>query len=106
MIGLQKGILENRKSDLTDNLNRMLEAKDAEVVNLKNMLESDTVLISIRKRITASAESQYNNGNITATELLNEMNSERQALINYELHKINLAMARIEYLNISGKEIE
>jgi len=27
-------------------------------------------------------------------------------MINYELHKINLAMAKIEYLNISGKEIE
>jgi len=106
MISFQQGILENRKSDLTDNLTRMLEAKNAEIVNLKNMLESDTVLIDIRKRITASAESQYKNGNITATELLNEMNSERQALINYELHKINLAMAKIEYLNISGKEIE
>jgi outer membrane protein TolC len=106
MIFVQQGILENRKSDLTDNLNRMLVAKNAEIVNVKNMLESDTVLIGLRKRITASAESQYNNGNITATELLNEMNSERQALINYELHKINLAMAKIEYLNISGKEIE
>ena len=106
MIHFQQGILENRKSDLTDNLNRMRDAKNAEIINLKNMLESDTVLIGIRKRITASAESQYNNGNITATELLNEMNSERQALINYELHKINLAMAKIEYLNISGKEIE
>jgi len=106
MIGFQQGILENRKSDLTDNLNRMLEAKNAEIVNLKNMLESDTVLIDIRKRITASAESQYRNGNITATELLNEINSERQAMINYELHKINLAMAKIEYMNISGKEIE
>jgi outer membrane protein TolC len=106
MISFQQGMLENRKSDLTDNLTRMLEAKNAEIVNLKNMLESDTVLIDIRKRITASAESQYKNGNITATELLNEMNSERQALINYELHKINLAMAKVEYLNISGKEIE
>jgi outer membrane protein TolC len=106
MISFQQGMLENRKSDLTDNLTRMLEAKNAEIVNLKNMLESDTVLIDIRKRITASAESQYKNGNITATELLNEMNSERQALINFELHKINLAMAKVEYLNISGKEIE
>jgi len=70
------------------------------------MLESDTALIDIRKRITASAESQYENGTITATELLNEMNSERQAMINYEIHKINLVMAKIEYLNISGKEIE
>ena len=63
-------------------------------------------LIAIRKRITTSAESQYKNGTITATELLNEINSERQAMINYEIHKINLAMAEIEYLNIGGKEIE
>ena len=34
------------------------------------------------------------------------MNSERQAVLNYEIHKINLAMAEVEYLNISGQEIE
>jgi outer membrane protein TolC len=56
--------------------------------------------------ITASSESQYQNGTITATEYLNELNSERQAMINFEIHKINLSMARIEYLNISGQEIE
>ena len=106
LINLQQGILENRKSDLTENLNRLLEAKNAEIVNLNSMLESDTALIAIRKRITGTAESQYENGTITATEFLNALNSERQAMINYEIHKINLTMVRIEYLNISGKEIE
>jgi outer membrane protein TolC len=70
------------------------------------LIESDSELISIRKRITASAESQYQNGTITATEYLNELNSERQAVINSEIHKINFSMTRIEYLNISGREIE
>jgi outer membrane protein TolC len=106
LINLQQVILENRKSDLTENLNRLLEAKNAEIVNLNSMLESDTALIVIRKRITGTAESQYENGTITATEFLNALNSERQAMINYEIHKINLTMVRIEYLNISGKEIE
>jgi outer membrane protein TolC len=106
LINLQQVILENRKSDLTENLNRLLEAKNAEIVNLNFMLESDTALIAIRKRITGTAESQYENGTITATEFLNALNSERQAMINYEIHKINLTMVRIEYLNISGKEIE
>jgi outer membrane protein TolC len=106
LINLQQGILEKRKSDLTENLNRLLEAKNAEIVNLNSMLESDTALIAIRKRITGTSESQYENGTITATEFLNALNSERQAMINYEIHKINLAMVRIEYLNIRGKEIE
>jgi outer membrane protein TolC len=106
MVTLQQVIIENRKSDLTDNLNRLLESKKAEITCLKSLIETDSELIAMRKRVTAAAESQYENGTITATEYLNEMNSERQAVINYEIHKISLAMARIEYLNISGKEIE
>jgi outer membrane protein TolC len=106
IVGLQQGIIDSRKEDLTDNLNRLLEAKSSEITNLKILIETDSELITLRKKITASAESQYENGTITATELLNEMNSERQVLINYEIHKINLAMAQVEYMNISGKEIE
>jgi outer membrane protein TolC len=106
LITLQQGIVENRKNDLSDNLKRLLETKQAEITSLQSLIETDNELITLRKRITASAESQYENGTITATEYLNEMNSERQAVINFEIHKINLALARIEYLNISGKEIE
>jgi len=105
VITLQKEIIETRKNDLTDNLRRMLDSKEAEIASLKSLIEKDSELISLRKSITIAAESQYENGTITATDLLNEMNSERQAVINHEIHKINLAMAKIEYLNISGKEI-
>ena len=106
VITLQLGIIDNRKTDMTDNLKRLLKAKNAEISSLQSLIATDNELITLRKRITATAESQYENGTITATEYLNEMNSERQAVVNYEIHKINLAIARIEYLNISGKEIE
>jgi outer membrane protein TolC len=106
VISLQKGIIDSRKNDLTDNLKRLLDAKSAEITSLESLLKTDKELIEIRKRITSAAESQYENGTITATEYMNELNSERQALINHEIHKINLAMVRVEYLNISGKEIE
>jgi len=106
IISLQKNIIDIRKQDLTDNLNRLLESKRSEISSIESLLKTDEELISIRKRITASAGSKYENGTITATDYLNELNSEQQAMINYEIHKINLALAKIEYLNISGKEIE
>ncbi|NMC38564.1 MAG: TolC family protein [Bacteroidales bacterium] len=106
VISLQKGMIDNRKNDLADNLSHLLEAKNAEISSLDLLIRTDKELIELRKRITSSAESQYENGTITAAELLNEINSERQAFINHELHKISLAMAKVEYLNISGKEIE
>jgi outer membrane protein TolC len=106
VISFQQSIIENRKKDLTDNLNRLLVSKNAEIISLKALIDRDNELIALRKKITASSKSQYQNGTVTATEYLNQLNSERQALINSEIHKINLSMARIEYLNISGKEIE
>jgi len=106
VITIQEGMIDSRKTDMTDNLKRLLESKNAEINSLKGLIETDSGLIALRKRITASAESQYQNGTITATEYLNELNSEHQAMINFEIHKINLSVARIEYLNISGKEIE
>jgi len=106
VITLQQEIIEGRKTDLSESLNRLLESKTAEIKSLKTLIQTDSDLIILRKRITLSAESQYENGTTRAAEYLNELNSEKQALINYEIHKINLAMDRIEYLNISGKEIE
>jgi outer membrane protein TolC len=106
LITIQQGIIENRKNDLSDNLKRLLDTKQAEITSLQSLIDTDNELITLRKRITASAESQYENGTITATEYLNEFNSERQVVINFEIHKINLALARIDYMNICGKEIE
>lgn len=106
IVTMQQSIIEKRKSDLTDILKRQLESKNAEIQSLNALLETDTELIGLRKRITAAATSQYDNGAITATDYMNEMNAERQAIINYEIHKISLALANIEYLNISGNEIE
>jgi len=106
VISLQKNIINNRKQDLTDNIRRQLEIKKAEISNLERMIESDAELIGIRKRITASAGSQLENGTITSTEYLNILNSERQVMINAEIHRINLSLARVEYLNISGNDLE
>ncbi len=106
VITLQQGIIENRKSDMSESLKRLLESKNAEISSLKSLINTDIELIRLRKKITASAASQYENGTITATEYLSELNSEKQAVINNEIHNINLAMAKIEYINISGKEIE
>lgn len=106
IISLQQHIIESRKQDLSENLKRILISKKAEADNLKSIIESDSLLIAVRKKITATSESQFNNGTITATEYLSEMNAEQQAILNSEVHKIKLSMAKVEYMNVSGMEIK
>jgi outer membrane protein TolC len=105
-MALHHTLLDSRKEDFTGQLNRLLEGKGAEIASLESLIATDNQLIELRRRITLVAESQLSSGIITASEYLNELNAERQALISNELHKINLAMAKVEYLNICGKEIE
>jgi outer membrane protein TolC len=105
VLNLRKDLIDIRKKDFTENLQRQLHLKKAEITNLEKMLESDRELVELRKRITAAAESQHQNGIITATEYLNILNSEKQAVINSGIHRVNLELARTEYLNISGQGI-
>ena len=106
IIDINKDILSSRKTEMEDNLIRALENKQAEILALGSMLDSDRELIELRQTITRSTESLFKNGAITATEYLAELNAEKQAVINYELHQISHIRAKVDYLNIAGKDIE
>jgi outer membrane protein TolC len=105
IIGFQQEILDHRKKDLTDGLERLLESKRAEIATLRKLTQSDEELIALRKKITTSAESRFKNGTLTSTAYLQELNAEKEAVITREIHRINLALAQVEYLTISGKEL-
>jgi outer membrane protein TolC len=106
IIDLNKSIIESRKEDLEGNLRRALEIKSSEIVSLTTLLKTDEELIEIRKTITEATALKLKNGTITATEYLTELNAEKQAVLNRDLHLITLVKTRAEYLYISGKEIE
>ena len=106
IISIQQGIIDNRRKDLEETLTRQLELKRSEINSLNALLETDVRQVELRKKISASAESKLSNGVITSTEYLNELNAEQQAEINSEIHRINLALAKAEYQNISGNDIK
>ncbi|MDR2886455.1 MAG: TolC family protein [Bacteroidales bacterium] len=106
VIAIQQGIIENRKTDMTDNIRRMLETKMSEINSLEEMIKSDEELLELRKRISRTAESQYDNGTITAAEYMAELNAEKNAAVNSDIHRLKLALAGVEYMNLSGRDIE
>jgi len=95
-----------QKSNIEDSFERALINKYAEIESLELLLESDKELIDLRKSISQTGESQFNNGTITSTEYMSILKQEKEAILSSTIHEVSLAKSKIEYLNISGKEIK
>ena len=99
---LQQQLIDIRKSAAAEALQRLLTLKLAEIESVQGAAARDEELIDIRRRIAATAASQLENGVITASQYMTELNSEKQAVIAAEARKIIIARAETEYLYITG----
>jgi len=101
-IALQQQLLGIKKSATEEALQRMLTVRLAEITALRNAASRDEELIDLRRKISGVAASQLNNGTITASQYLAELNSEKQAVIAAEARKISIARAEVDYIYITG----
>ena len=100
---LQQSVVQTQRETFEKNL-RISSQKDlSDISRLVEIISQDNEIIILREQITKNALVQYENGVCTATEYINEKNAEMQARLNLELHRIQLQMARINYLNSMGK---
>lgn len=83
-------------------LDMALKRIEDRMQSLKERIESDREIISLRKRVVEEKESQLRNGTITSTEYVTELNSALQAEYRLMLHRIQLARARTEYRTALG----
>lgn len=103
VIEIQKNILNTQKETFDKNLKIASQKDAADISKYKQLIIKDDEIISLRQNITKTASTQLENGVITATEYVTELNAEMLARLNLELHKIQLKMAEINYLNSMGK---
>lgn len=96
-------IVNSQKETFNKNLLIALKQQKAEITKLEELLKKDEEITALRKKIVASASAQMENGVITATEYLTELNAQNQAETAIEQHKIQLLYAKIGYLTLQGK---
>lgn len=102
IIDLQNQIIDSQKETFTQNLNADLTNKKAEIAKIEQKITRDQQLISLREKITASASSQLENGTITSSEYLTELNAESKARLDLQLHKIQLIQAQTDFISATG----
>ncbi len=103
IIDLQADIVSLNKDTYSKNININKQKDLAEIEKYDELLIKDQELIMLRTKIAKTTSSQFDNGFITSSDYLNEVNAETQAKINYEMHKIQLIKAKYDYLVNLGK---
>jgi len=103
VLDVQKDMINTQRDNFNKNLNIDLQNKLANIKKLEDALTRDSMIVALRVRITHSSASQLENGVITATDYLVDLDNETYARINFETHKIQLVQAKTSYMLTKGK---
>jgi outer membrane protein TolC len=99
---INKLIIDQRKTTFNLELQSQLAQTNSEIVKYNGIIKKDVEIVSKRKEILRSYASQLQNGAITSTEYLTELNAENTAELNLVLHSIQQAIAKEQYNILMG----
>ena len=102
ILDVKQGIIEAEKEAFDKNIKVLVEDDVAQISKYSAMIETDEAIISLREKITTTASSQLDNGTITSSQYLDELNRETSARMDLEMHRIQLSFAKINYLKTIG----
>ncbi len=94
-VDVQKEVFEfNLKATLNNEL--------AQVKSLQTNIQKDKLIVEKRHSISLTASNQLENGSITTTDYLIQLNAEMQAVLNEKVHEIKLMNAIENYNTTKG----
>lgn len=94
---IQKSILEVQRANLMLAIETQREQLESQIVAATQMIEKDKNIIEMRTRIAQVYANQLENGKITVSTYLIQLNEEMAAKLNQQLHEIKLMNAYSSY---------
>lgn len=95
-------IVNTQQQVFEQKINIALTSVTSLISQLEKTTEKDLQIIALREKILESAGSQLQNGVITSTDYLQQLNALARAKIEYQTNQIRLIQARAEYNVITG----
>ncbi len=102
-LDIQAKITANQKAAFNTNVRTQAQQKREEVLKQKEMLKQDRKIVELRQTITLQSASQLDNGIITTSDYIADLNAEIQARISVEITNIQLIKTQLDYLITLGQ---
>ena len=84
------------------NTNLTLKQQSQEVTKLQSLIDVDNQIIALRTKIKKTSESQHENGVISTSDYLRELNAEDASKQNLLLHQVQLMLAEYNHQTTTG----
>ena len=104
VLNIQQLKLEKEQYQRLRNIMTNLENIKANISQLEQTINEDRNILDKQSQITRLSSVQLENGVITSTEYLDQLNSEKQSRLNLEMHLVQLQQQKINYLTVAGKD--
>jgi outer membrane protein TolC len=102
IIALREQSLDAQKETFLFNTGLSARQQDSEIVKLRRLIDVDAEIITLRTRVKETASVQLEQGVITATDFVREVNAADQAVQSRVLHETQLLMAQAKYEFTTG----
>ncbi len=103
ILDVQQEIIEAQRRAFDKNIDVQVTDDLAEIRKYEQLMEKDQQIIDLRERITKTASSKLDSGTITSSQYLDEVNRETRTRLDLEMHRIQLSLAKIDYLKTIGE---
>jgi outer membrane protein TolC len=101
-IRINNDIVTNQKKLFDLNLQSTIVQQQEEMIKLEKMIVMDLKIVNAKTAIRKASSSQLDNGVITTSDYIVDLNAENQAQFNLKLHEIQLIMAKQNYNTTLG----
>ena len=98
----QQHMLQNQRSAFDKELESQRVQEEAKIEQYMKSMRLEEEVLELQKEISEHAALRLENGTITATDYITELNKESIARINLAMHEVNLMKSIANYLNIQG----
>ncbi len=99
VLGFKSEIINTEEDNFLLNLKSSLQRNLTEIDKTEELLSKDEQIILIQEKITQTAKLQLEQGAISASDYIDKLKSENESKLNFEIHKIQLIKAKIDYLH-------
>jgi outer membrane protein TolC len=102
-VAINRKQLEVQRDNFLLQTRSQLAQQAAEIDKWRRISQTDDGIIALRKQVKESALAQLENGVITSSDYIREVDAEEQARQQAIVHKLQLLQAMITYETIAGK---